>query len=327
MKNFVKRFLRVFVFIMAVFMAVTCLQLNCIFGDAAEKKKAVCKFGTPNIDGEEDTVWKNTDSYDINKTKVSTGTAVDDPSSDNLSTGIFKLLYDDTNLYILFIIKDSTIYINETLAFNVQDAVEVQLNPYNTADTTYTENQMKFAVTRGAMIGSGQIQTQDKLKIIGGTGVAKGKQDKNLLNFAVKEKDDSYIVEIALNMKQLFPDFKFEDGYVFGLDAQIDDVANNAATDVKRNLCLGWNDGANLAYINPQTLGQVTLSGEKVKSEDETAAPVSTTPPATSAPRVTNAIQPTPESLSPGLIIGIAAGVVIIAGVVIAVVILSKKRK
>lgn len=215
---------------------------------AAEKLTANVKKGTPVIDGVADEIWNHVDEIKIGKIKNSG----DSPNDGSGVTGSFKLLWDDSNLYVIVFVNDSTRF-NTGAASHQQDSVEIFLDPLNTITDTYDDDDFRFCIAAdGAVSTNGQ---------------------EGNVTYKVVDSGNSYVVEMAIAIKGAVPSFKFESGTTFGWDVQLNDSDTGAEV---RNHCLGWNDEANEVWQNPTYMGTLILSADEaapVVTEEVVEAP------------------------------------------------------
>ena len=336
MKRFAKKAVGLFVCVIVLAIMLTFVGVTLVFAEEAEsydRKTTTVKKGTPEISGIEDDVWKQTEDNLIDRMKKDRSPGLSDEAMEPPASGRFKLLYDEENLYILVVVADKTEYMElEDAAPNTQDAVEFQLNPLNTEDTIYTENHMKFIITRAGRLSSGWEDTRTKLGL--NDSEIELLKDNNVIKGEITDGDGSYTIEISIPIKSLFPEFKAEANYEFGIDIQIDDSANG---EEGCDYCLGWNDYENLAFADPQKLGSAKLTSEAVisqpaQTEDDnptegTEVPNATTArprPKTSAPVAT---EPAGDGISTTVIIIIISAVVVLGGGGVAAYLLMKKKK
>jgi len=210
---------------------------------AADKLTADVKKGTITVDGVADDLWNNVDAIEIGRIKESG----DSPNDGTGNTGTFKLMYDDSNLYVIVFVNDKTRFNSGTGADHQQDSVEIFLDPLNTVTDAYDDDDFRFCITADGLFSMSGAMA-----------------DANVVYKAV-DSADTFVIEMAIAIKDACADFKFAAGTAFGWDIQLNDCDTGATA---RNHCKGWNDDANEAWQNATYMGTVKLSA------DEAAPPV-----------------------------------------------------
>ena len=211
--------------------------------NAADKLTADVKKGTITVDGVADDLWNNVDAIEIGRIKESG----DSPNDGTGNTGTFKLMYDDSNLYVIVFVNDKTRFNSGSGADHQQDSVEIFLDPLNTVTDTYDGDDFRFCMTADNFFSMSGAMAES-----------------NVVYKAV-DAGDTYVIEMAIAIKDACADFKFAAGTTFGWDIQLNDCDTGATA---RNHCKGWNDDSNEAWQNATYMGTVKLSA------DEAAPPV-----------------------------------------------------
>ena len=210
---------------------------------AADKLSADVKKGTITVDGVADTLWDNVDAIEIGRIKNSG----DSPNDGTGNTGTFKLMYDDSNLYVIVFVNDKTRFNSGTGADHQQDSVEIFIDPLNTVTDSYDDDDFRFCITADGLFSMSGAMA-----------------DANVVYKAV-DSADTFVIEMAIAIKDACADFKFAAGTAFGWDIQLNDCDTGATA---RNHCKGWNDDANEAWQNATYMGTLNLTA------DEAAPPV-----------------------------------------------------
>lgn len=262
-----KKFLSIFLMITLLASAFA-MNIN-----AAEKLTAEVKKGTPTIDGVVDDIWSYANEIEIGRIKESG----DSPNDGTGATGTFKLLWDDSNLYVIVFVNDTTRNNNGEATYT-KDSIEIFLDPLNTVTDTYDDDDFRFCISADDIFNCENKDCDVKYKAVDGSA--------------------SYIIEMAIPITSVVSEFKFASGTTFGWDIQLNDNIDGGDS---RNHCKGWNDDANQAWQNATYMGTLVLSAEEaapVVIEEvteaatetiEPSAPVTTTPATTTT--TTNAPQ------------------------------------
>ena len=230
--------------------------------NAADKLTADVKKGTITVDGVADELWNNVDAIEIGRIKNSG----DSPNDGTGNTGTFKLMYDDSNLYVIVFVNDKTRFNPGTGADHQQDSVEIFVDPMNTITDTYDADDFRFCISADGFLTVSNAMT-----------------DANVTYKAV-DSGDTYIIEMAIAIKDACSTFNFAAGTKFGWDIQLNDCDTGATA---RNHCKGWNDDANESWQNATYLGTLNLTADEaappVVVEEVAAAPAAEAPAAEAA--------------------------------------------
>ena len=207
---------------------------------AKESESEVTQYGeavkattAPIIDGIIDDVWATATAYTI-------GIFTDGPED----TGVratFKVMWDETNIYMLYEVPDTTPFYEHNDAHQ-KDGIEGKFDLQNLKTDAYEEeHQFRFTVFRDA---AQEISFNEQ----------SSSWDESALTTAVVDNGaNGYIVELAINCAKF--GFTLEEGIMIGMDAQV----NDNAEDEGRTACLDWNDDSNQGWQNPAYLGNMTL--------------------------------------------------------------------
>jgi Domain of unknown function (DUF1083). len=205
---------------------------------AADKLSANVKKGTITVDGVADELWNNVDAIEIGRIKNSG----DSPNDGTGNTGSFKLMYDDSNLYVIVFVNDKTRFNSGTGADHQQDSVEIFVDPLNTVTDSYDDDDFRFCITADGLFSMSGAMT-----------------DANVTYKAV-DGADSFVIEMAIAIKDACASFNFAAGTAFGWDIQLNDCDTGATA---RNHCKGWNDDANEAWQNATYMGTLNLTADE----------------------------------------------------------------
>ncbi|MDQ2730787.1 MAG: RICIN domain-containing protein [Armatimonadota bacterium] len=177
-------------------------------------------------DGMDDAAWKGATAYPINRLGLGTPTT---------TNGVFKLMWDPTNLYYLFTINDSAL-VNGTPDYN-GDAVEMYVDALNTKMTKYDATDYRYT------LGYGHTTISEPLP----AAIAN-------VTFARKDYPGGYRERVTIPWATL--GMKPFVGMSLGLDIAIDDASTSARG---RTSALFWNDRTANDYQNPSLFGNGTL--------------------------------------------------------------------
>ncbi len=193
-----------------------------------EVKAVYTLYGTPEIDGEMDSVWNDAIEF-ITNTWVQGITG---------STAKVKTLWDERKLYIYAHVTDKAL---STASANVweQDSIEVYIDQNNGKTAEYEADDAQY-----------RISCENRKSY--GTGASKD----NIVS-AVKVIEGGYIVEAAITLDAVSP----VEGMYIGFDIQVNNDENG---DRKRNSIVTWNDGSGFSYQNTSRFGVLKF----VKDED-----------------------------------------------------------
>ncbi|ACL75355.1 sugar-binding protein [Ruminiclostridium cellulolyticum] len=195
-------------------------------------------YGTPVLGGAElDPLWNTTVTLPIFKHL----TMANGPAN-----GTAKVLWDDTNLYVLVRIKDPVLNSSNSAAHE-QDSVEIFVDETNSKAASY-----------GAGMGQYRINYLNA-KSFNPSSISTGFE-----SFA-KVVDGGYYIETKIPFKTGVPEIP-KNGHVIGFDVQINDAG---ATGGRQDIVM-WHDETGNSWSNGSQWGVVTL----VKADsNDTAAP------------------------------------------------------
>lgn len=189
-----------------------------------EYLQSTAAYGTPVIDGSEDTVWSKAPELPLNRYQT----------AHNGATGVAKVLWDDKNLYVLIETNDTNLDDTSTEAHQ-QDSVEVFLDENNAKSTAYQEDDAQYRVNF-KNIATFNPQSAEE-----------GFESKTVVG------DTYYKVEMKIPFKTIKP----SNNKKIGFDAQINDASDGARQSVAI-----WNDMSGAGWQNPSVFGVLTLKGK-----------------------------------------------------------------
>ena len=178
-------------------------------------------FGTPVVDGEIDAVWENAPAI-----------VPKHISGDAEASAVFKVLWDDSALYILAAVKDKNLSVQSVNPY-MQDSLEVFLDENNDKTGEYGPDDLHFRVNYENFLS-----------------VDYGNPER--IYTAAKRLDDGYIIEARIALKS-----KSSNGRIMGLELQINDAKEN-----KRLGTLNVFDSTGNAWRDTGKLGEIILAGK-----------------------------------------------------------------
>ncbi|HVQ95427.1 MAG TPA: endo-1,4-beta-xylanase [Mycobacteriales bacterium] len=181
--------------------------------------------GTPVIDGVADRAWAHA---------ARLGTAVRVLGTTG-ATATAKLLWDAGHLYVLATVHDPTLDNSSPNAFE-QDSVEIFVDPDNTKNTGYTDDDGQYRVSfTNAQTISGNFNA----------GLV-----ANNLTSATKLVPGGYVVEASIAFNTVTP----HPGSLVGFDLQVNDATAGTRTAVTT-----WQDPTGLSFRNTSRWGTLHL--------------------------------------------------------------------
>jgi endo-1,4-beta-xylanase len=205
--------------------------------DAAKKAEspvAIAIHGTPKIDGEIDSAWKDAPEVEIKKVVKSETTV---PESD-AATAKVKLMWDANNLYALFQVKDAKLSAKASDDY-MQDSIELFIDELNEKAGDYQADDVQYRVNyEGKISGAGSAYSEKNIQAV------------------AKKMDGGYLVEMAIKLSHA----KREAGTKMGLELQVNDDPDTGA----RGAVTKWNHDENDSYLSTSKFGTVLLQ-EKTK--------------------------------------------------------------
>ena len=233
----------------------------------------------PVLDGAIDGIWGAAPVYDIQN--VTLGTAV--PAAD--LTARYKILWDDTNLYLLVDVTDDVRTNDSGTTWYADDTVEVFIDGDNSRGASYDGlNDFQLAV-----------RWNDGTIVAGSNSAAAptGAQ-ASIANSAA-----GYVMEMRLPLTQI--GVNPAAGTHFGLDVQVNDDDDGGDRDTK----MAWNSTNDDTWMSPNLFGEGVLSAAVVATPTPgptaTATVTSTSVPPTATPTATATRTPTVTPTPTGL--------------------------
>lgn len=193
-------------------------------GGGGEGSEYIAVKGTPEVDGDIDEVWAYSTALQMDTTADGT-------------TGIARIIWDETALYYLFEMTDATPY--AMAAYEHNDSVEVWVDELN---------------AKNGARGVGDYQA--RVDITNALSTATG-LDLSSIQSAVRMTEGGYVAEFAVPYTALVP----AEGKTIGFNASANDDANG---DGKRDNYMSWVD-KNLPYwADTKVYNNVLLAGSPV---------------------------------------------------------------
>lgn len=202
----------------------------------------------PVIDGERDAVWDNAKTVAI-ESLVNNSL----PSSDEDLSGTASVLWDETNIYVFYEVRDEAQF-NVNTAFWQNDAVDFYIDALNSKSDTYDlsyQAQMEFGWEVADTVG--------------------GKGPRDNTTFEWFTTSDGYNIEAAVP----WADFEVEpdNDMLIGVEFMINDNDTGAMGDSGRQTKLAWFGLEDNAWQFPRLFGNAILTGRPVSSEGNLEVP------------------------------------------------------
>ncbi|MBO9703467.1 MAG: T9SS type A sorting domain-containing protein [Sporocytophaga sp.] len=194
----------------------------------------------PIIDGAIDEVWNDPLIESISATKILVGTVA---NSNDLS-GTAKIMWDNTNVYVLAVVTDN-VKTNDSPNSFEDDAVEFYFDINNDKATTYGANdvQYSFGWNDGGVVGA----------------LPSGRSIEGV-SFNSVSTSNGYIVEASIPWSTLQgTPIK---GQNIGIDFMINDDDDGSGRDKK----LSWNAAEDNAWQDPSLFGTAVLAERVITS-------------------------------------------------------------
>jgi endo-1,4-beta-D-glucanase Y len=194
----------------------------------------------PVIDGTIDELWNDPIIGSISASKTIIGTV----SNSNDLSGTAKLLWDNTNVYLLAVVKDNEKY-NDSQNSYEDDAVEFYFDINNDKETTYGANdvQYTFGWNDGTIVGV----------------LPSGRSTTGIVYSSVSTPD-GYIIEASIPWSTL-QGTPGKDQFI-GIDFMINDDDNGGGRDKK----VSWNASEDNAWQDPSLFGTAILAERVITS-------------------------------------------------------------
>ncbi|OPX44078.1 endo-1,4-beta-xylanase A precursor [Ruminiclostridium hungatei] len=195
--------------------------------EGAKKGNAI--YATPTVDGTVDSVWSSAQSLPVNQYQMAWQGA----------TGTAKVLWDDSNLYVLVQVSDAQLDKTSADAWQ-QDSVEVFFDENNGKTSFYQEDDGQFRVS---------FENEATFNPSSRVG----------FESATSTSGTNYTVEMKLPFKSVTP----ANNKKIGFDVQIND-----AKDGSRQSAAAWNDLTGSGYQDTSVYGEITLTGKPGSGTD-----------------------------------------------------------
>lgn len=189
--------------------------------DEKEVNQGTASFGTPEIDGTIDDVWKNASDLQVNRYQMAWQGA----------NGVAKTLWDDENLYVLIQVSDSQLDKSSQNPWE-QDSIEVFVDENNAKSSFYQDDDGQYRVNF------------DNESSFNPASISEGFES------ATHVSGNGYAVELKIPFKTVTP----ETASKIGFDIQINDGQDGA-----RQSAATWNDLTGMGYQDTSVFGELTL--------------------------------------------------------------------
>ncbi|REJ15397.1 MAG: 1,4-beta-xylanase [Paenibacillaceae bacterium] len=220
-----------------------------------EYQEGTASYGTPAVDGTEDTVWSRAEELPITRFQT----------AHNGATGTARVLWDDRNLYVLIKVQDTVLDQTSDLPYE-QDSVEVFLDETNSKAPSY-----------GPGIGQYRVNYENAATF-NPESIAEGFESAVVVN------GTNYTVEMKIPFKTITP----ANGSKIGFDAQI----NDAKDGVRQSVAI-WNDLTGQGWQDPSVFGVLTLTGKPQSGGGPSPTPPASAPEPDVAEDGTVTVKPT----------------------------------
>ncbi len=185
--------------------------------------RIVGTYGTPKIDGEIDEVWAK--AIEI-KPRHTNNAAVK-------ATATFKVLWDDTALYVLAQVNDPNMTLEPGQAHE-KDSIEVFLDENNDKASSYGSDDLQFRVNYG------NVQSA-------------GNGDLSRFSTATMPGEGQYLIEARVALQNLAANNK-----IYGIELQVNDGIGTSRAGT-----ITLFDTTDSAWRNPAVFGEIVLTGKK----------------------------------------------------------------
>lgn len=196
---------------------------------APQTRSSTALYGTPDIDGTVDELWKNAPEIPIDNHLMATAEAA----------GTARMLWDEENLYVLFQVKDKQLSKNNTDKTK-QDSVEAYVDEDRVNAWPYLEDDGQYRVNYAG---------EQSFKFLSNSTPA---TSPGFESAAVTAGTD-YTVEMKIPFKTITP----ENGTQIRFDAQVNNANGANLIGVAT-----WNDLLGRAAKSTEVFGSLTLSGK-----------------------------------------------------------------
>ena len=183
--------------------------------------------GSPVIDGKVDDLWAKAVGVQVRK-PVNDLTVVE---KEQMATATVKLLWDETHLYALWVVKDSKLSLDHYEDWQ-QDSVELFLDRNLKRTVFYQYDDAQYRVNyEGKVSGQGEGYVAEDLQA------------------AASVNDSGYVVEMSI----LIPGRVMEPGHKMGVEMQVNDhrggQGRDAVTKWNHDEDDSWEDTSNFGIV------------------------------------------------------------------------------
>lgn len=193
--------------------------------------RSYASYGTPLIDGKVDEVWNDAAELQINRYQTAW----------NGANGTAKVLYDESNLYVLIRVSDTQLDKKSANPWE-QDSVEVFVDEDNAKISFYQDDDGQYRVN---------FENETSFNP---TGIADGFES------ATEVSGTNYTVEVKIPFRTIKPISNMQ----IGFDVQIND-----GRDGVRQSVATWNDVTGNAYQDTSVFGILALKPKKAVTRGE----------------------------------------------------------
>ena len=199
--------------------------------ETTESNRTYASFGTPVIDGKVDEVWKEASEIRINRYQTAWHGA----------GGTAKVLYDESNLYVLFKVNDTQLDKGSANPWE-QDSVEVFIDENNAKTSFYQDDDGQYRVN------------YENEASFNPEKISEGFES------ATEVSGTNYTVEVKIPFRTIKPVSNMQ----IGFDVQINDGKNGARQSIAT-----WNDTTGNAYQDTSVIGILTFKPKKPVTRGE----------------------------------------------------------
>lgn len=192
----------------------------------------------PVIDGTVDAVWANAKTHSLQE-RSWWGTPTGMYST-------FKIMWDIDNVYLLFTVEDATLF-NGAADPWMNDCMETFFDMNQSAATPFDNDDFQIRTIRGLDTWTGSANVTD-------TWAADVERAQ-----AEMDAGAGYVIEMAIPWTSLSSAFLPLVGAEFNFDCSATDVGSGGGARLYRE---AWTTNADIAYLNTELYGTITLSDE-----------------------------------------------------------------
>lgn len=199
--------------------------------ETTEANRTYACYGTPVVDGKPDDIWNDAPEISINRYQTAWHGA----------NGTAKVLYDESNLYVLFNVNDTELDKGSTNPWE-QDSIEVFIDKNNAKTSFYQDDDGQYRVNYENETSFNPESIDDGFES------------------AVEVSGTNYTVEVKIPFKTI----KAESNRQIGFDVQINDGKDGARQSIAT-----WNDTTGNAYQDTSVFGILALKAKKPVTRGE----------------------------------------------------------